>query len=115
MNEIREKPDPFQIVILVLSVYVLVAMFVEAVVGLPPDIVAVLHRIDTGICVIFLTDFFVRRARAKSKSEFLRWGWIDFVSSIPAVDVLRWARVVRIFRVLRILRAVRSTRLLVTY
>jgi voltage-gated potassium channel len=33
------------------------------------------------------------------------WLWIDFISSIPELEMLRWGR---IFRVLRILRAIRS-------
>lgn len=110
-----EKAGPFQIVILVLSVYVLAALFIEAVVDLPADVRTLLHRIDDGICVLFLADFVIRLVRSRDRLRFLRWGWIDALSSIPALDVLRWGRLVRVIRILRILRAFRSTRLLVHY
>jgi len=65
--------------------------------------------------LVFLADFFVRFHRAPSKAKFLKWGWIDFVSSIPTLDLFRVGRVVRIIRIFRILRAFRSTKNLVTY
>ena len=110
-----ERLDPFQLVILILSIYVLFALFVEAAFVLPPRVETLLQRIDDAICVIFLVDFGVRFARSRDRRRFMRWGWIDVLSSIPTVDALRWGRLVRIIRVLRILRAFRSTRVLVNY
>lgn len=110
-----EQLGPFQLVMLVLSIYVLIALFVEAAVELPPDVAALLQQIDNAICVIFLIDFCVRFARARDKPGFLRWGWIDALSSIPTIEAFRWGRLVRIIRILRILRAFRSTRMLVRY
>ena len=57
------------------------------------------------ICGVFLMDFFVHLWLAPARGQFLRWGWIDLLSSIPTIEWLRWGRV---FRVLRILRALRS-------
>jgi len=45
----------------------------------------------------------------------MKWGWIDFVSSIPMINVFRVGRVVRMIRVFRILRAFRSMKNLLTY
>ena len=106
---------PFQIVILALSVYVLVVLFVETFVTLPPDVSLILQRIDDVICLVFLADFVVRLTRAPDKKRFLKWGWIDVISSIPTVDALRWGRLVRVVRLFRILRAFRSTRVLVNF
>jgi voltage-gated potassium channel len=110
-----EALDPFQLVVLVLSVYVLVAMLVEGLVTLPPETSRLLAQIDVLVCGVFLTDFFVRLYRAPRKLAFLRWGWFDLVSSIPMVDSLRWVRVVRLLRILRILRAVRSARVVLGF
>lgn len=110
-----EQPGPFQFVMLVLSVYVLVALFVETVMKLPPDVRTLLRNIDDGICMVFLADFAIRLARSRNRLRFLRWGWIDLISSIPTFDVLRWGRLIRVVRILRILRAFRSTKLLVGY
>jgi voltage-gated potassium channel len=114
-SESRERVGPFQIVILVLSAYVLIVMLVEATVKLSPEMSAILTGVDNGICLIFLGDFVYRFARAESKRKFMKWGWIDLISSIPNIDVLRWGRLVRVVRIIRVLRAVRSTRHLVSF
>ncbi|MFL6596647.1 MAG: ion transporter [Chthoniobacterales bacterium] len=104
-----------QVLALILSVYVLVALFIQATVNLSPDAVEILDWLDLFVCGVFLADFFVRFHRAPSKAKFLKWGWIDFVSSIPMLNIFRVGRVVRIVRVFRILRAFRSTKYLVVY
>ncbi len=114
-NEAAERLGLLQVVTLILSVYVLVALLVQAIVPLTADTVKMLDRIDLFVCVIFMADFFVRLHRAPVKADFLKWGWIDFVSSIPMLDLFRVGRVVRVVRVFRILRAFRSTKNLVTY
>jgi voltage-gated potassium channel len=47
--------------------------------------------------------------------EYLRWGWLDLVASIPTVDALRFARMARIVRVARVLRGFRSAQRLGTF
>lgn len=113
--EAAKRLTPLQIVTLILSVYVLCTLLAESLLQLPPGTEALLDRIDFFVCLIFLADFFTRLVQAPSKLAFLKWGWIDFVSSIPALDVFRVGRLVRIIRVFRILRAFRSTKNLVTY
>lgn len=109
----NQKPlTQFQLLILLLSVYVLGAMFVDTVFKLPPEYSRLLATIDTLVCFVFLWDFFHRLYKAPNRLAFMRWGWIDLLSSIPAVDPLRWGRVFRIFRLVRVIRGVRSTRVL---
>ena len=38
---------------------------------------------------------------------FLRWGWIDLVSSIPAIGFLRWGRLVRTIWLLKLMKLFR--------
>lgn len=102
----------YQLTLFVLSIYVLVALLAVAFIVHDAEIHCVLQYIDFGVCLIFLTDFFVNVYKAESKRENLRWGWIDFVSSIPAIDFLRWGRISRVVRILRYLRALRSMRIL---
>ncbi len=104
-----------EIAMLVLSVYVLCALLAQTVFHVPPEVSLLLDRIDTFVCVIFLADFAVRFRRAPSKLAFMKWGWIDLISSIPAYDFLRWGRMVRVIRIIRILRAFRSARHLVAF
>ncbi len=110
-----EEPGVFQIIILVLSVIVLGALAVNTAFKLPPQISAALQTIDTLVCFVFLFDFVVRFHRAESKLRFMKWGWIDLISSIPnlsgfpLLDHLRWGRLVRFFRIIRLIRALRAT------
>src|SRR5438105_6211862 len=110
-----ERLGLLQVLTLILSVYVLVALLVQSTVKLSSDTVKTLEGIDFFVCVVFLADFFVRFYQAPSKSKFLKWGWIDFVSSIPMLNIFRVGRVVRIVRIFRILRAFRSMKNLLTY
>jgi voltage-gated potassium channel len=115
-TEAAKPLNPLEIITLILSIYVLVALLIQSLNLLPPDAVVLLDRIDWLICIVFLTDFFVRFTRAPSKLGFLKWGWIDFVSSIPvAGGVFQVGRVTRIIRVVRLLRAFRSTKNLLVY
>ncbi|WED23483.1 ion transporter [Vibrio sp. JC009] len=114
-NTDGDAVGPFQIFTLFLSVYVLLALFVQLAVDLPKDINEILNKADNFICLFFLADFFIRLKHAKSKRQFMKWGWIDLLSSIPMVDVLRYGRIVRVVRVLRLLRAVRSTKVIISF
>jgi voltage-gated potassium channel len=96
--------------ILSLSIYVLGALFVDTVFDLPIEVSVVLQATDTAICFIFLGDFLLRFYRAPNRLAFMRWGWLDLISSVPMVDIFRWGRIYRVVRVLRILRGVRSAR-----
>ena len=77
---------------------------------------AILGSADLVVCAIFLADFVHQLVRAPSRwGYFIRWGWIDLLSSIPMLDAFRAARAVRILRILRILRAARSARILADF
>lgn len=88
-----------------LSIYVLVALTLEMLLPLTQDIRNALNFIDTAICILFLGDFFWRLWRSENKLQFLKWGWIDFFSSIPSLDIFRWGRLFRLFRILRLIRS----------
>ncbi|MGA2279441.1 MAG: ion transporter [Verrucomicrobiota bacterium] len=115
MNDL--KPDGsqrrligLQLVMLVLSVYVLVALFADTAFHLPVQISALLRTLDTIICFVFLGDFFYHLYRAENRPAFLKWGWVDFISSIPMLTVFRWGRVVPMIRFIRVLRGARSVK-----
>ena len=102
----------WQISMLVLCIYVILAMTAQAFFDFPQQISIAMDRIDFAICILFLADFILQFHRAESKLAYLKWGWIDLVSSIPNLQILRWGRMFRILRILQILRGVRSTRLI---
>lgn len=60
--------------------------------------------IDIPISLIFLADAFRSLRRASDKWAYLKWGWLDFLGSIPLVLPLRIARLARLGRAWRTLR-----------
>lgn len=98
----------WQIFMLFLSIYILLAVLIETIIKLPDETSFLLAWIDNAICIIFIGDFFFNLATAKSRLQYLKWGWIDLVSSIPNIQILRWGRIFRVVRILRILRGIRS-------
>ena len=114
-SEINETATAFQIFMIILSVYVLGALFVDGMYDLSPEMDGLINQIDFIVCMIFMGDFFYRLHRAPSKLKFLRWGWIDFISSIPMLSVFRGGNVIRIVRIFRTLRAFRSVKILLKY
>lgn len=115
MERSNSDVHPREILMLGLSVYVLAALAAEAALPLSPATKVVLQYADTGICAIFLADFFTRLAQAQDRKAFLKWGWIDLLSSIPTLDAARAGRAVRVVRILRVLRGAHSVKRLGTF
>ncbi len=112
-NSDRNKNSPLNylnILVLVLSVYVLLSLLVDTFFKLPVQVSRLLEMLDNSICVFFIFEFFVRFFKAENKLKFMHWGWIDLVSSIPTFSFLRMGRTLRLIRILRVLRAFRSIR-----
>lgn len=101
----------YQLLMLVLCVFSLGIIVLDGVFRRDPEIVKVLDYADNAVCVVFLADFVVSLARAPRKWRYLAtWGWLDLLSSVPALDVARWGRIARIVRLARVFRALRASR-----
>ncbi len=111
----RHAAGLYDLFILGLCVYVLFALAIMTFLPLDASVIRVLEYADVGICVIFLVDFIVQLTMAKSKWGYLKWGWIDLISSIPMVGPLRWGRFARVVRILRLLRGVKSAKMISHY
>jgi voltage-gated potassium channel len=109
----REQFGPFQFALLILSLILLAAIAADWVLALPREISRLLFYIDTAVCLVFFLDFLVRFRAAPSKLGFLKWGWLDLLAAIPALEVFRWARLFRIVRIVRLIRAIGTFRRLV--
>src|SRR3954468_22923887 len=91
-NSTDSRGYMWQLVMLVLSVWVLVAMAMELVVTVSQETSAILELANTLICYVFIGDFAVRFVHSANRKRFLLMNWIDLVASIPQVDALRWGR-----------------------
>lgn len=103
------------LIVFVLSIYVLLAIFVDTIVVLPKETSVLLNYIDNTICIFFFAEFCIRFYQAQDKRLFMKWGWIDLISSLPAVSYLRAGRILRLIRLLRLIRAFRSTQMFVKH
>lgn len=115
MQEKKENLGFLNLVILLLSFYVLIALFVDTIFKLPNETSKLLNYIDNIICVVFLFDFIIRFRKAENKLVFMKWGWIDLIASIPTFDFMRAGRLLRVIRIIRLIRAFRSTRHIVEH
>ncbi len=98
---------------LALSVFALCILGAGVILSPDPGQRRILAIADTAVCMLFLGDFIVSLAKSENRWRyFLTWGWIDLLSSIPAVDAFRVGRTARILRILRVLRGIRSTKIL---
>src|SRR5687768_8135832 len=104
----------YQVFMLVLCIYSLGILAFQAT-NPTPSTMKILDYADLMVCVLFLADFLYSLYRAENKWRyFVTWGWIDLLSSIPAVDITRWGRAARILRVLRVLRGLRAVHIMTT-
>ena len=102
-----ERLTVFQLALLIISILVLLALIVDALAPVPPEVSSIIQALDLTACSLFFVDFVIRFRRAESKLQFMRWGWIDLLACIPNVDLLRVGRLVRLLRIIRLLRGVR--------
>lgn len=104
---------PYQVFMLALSIFALSMLAANVLMPLDPATTTILQTADVAVCVLFLLDFGHNLLRAQNRWRYmLTWGWIDLLSSIPALDALRFGRAARVLRILRVLRAVKSVRVL---
>ena len=113
-KEQKQALHPINIIVFFLSVYVIIALIVDTFFPLSQEIHVLLRDIDYVICVIFFIDFLHRLFTAKNKLHYLRWGWIDLLSSIP-ISFFPAGRIFRVFQLVRVLRAIRSIKFLSHY
>jgi voltage-gated potassium channel len=96
------------LVVLVLSITALICLVVDTLFPISAEVSKLLKYFDYLLCAFFFCEFLYQFITATNKKEYLKWGWIDLLSSIPIIDSFRFARVIRIIRIIRIVRAFKS-------
>jgi len=97
---------PFQIAVLVLSLFVVVSLALELIVPFSPETMQVLLYVDTLICVVFFADFLQQFRSAPSKREYMKLGWLDLISCIPLMDFNQFARIIRVVRLIKAIKSI---------
>ncbi len=99
-----------------LCLLAIAALAADVTLPLNRDGKVILVWADNAVCALFFLDFLVSLLRAPNRWRYLRtWGWIDFLSSIPAVGFLRIGRGARIVRILRVVRGVKAAKLIASF
>ena len=111
----QNKLGLLDFIVILLTLYVLGALVVDTFWNLPEETTRLLNYFDYTICAFFFFEFLYRFRLAENKLQFMKWGWIDLLSSIPMVDYLRAGRVLRLIRLFRVIRAFKSTRQLLNH
>jgi voltage-gated potassium channel len=116
MEQVEHKHHPYLVFMLVLSVIALGVLAVDIAFPLNQGTRTILAYADKLLCFLFFVDFLILLRRAENKGKYLvTWGWLDLLSSVPAVSALRITRVARVVRILRVLRGVRAARILTRF
>lgn len=102
-------------IVILLTLYVLGALVIDTFWHLPEETKSLLNYFDFAICSFFFFEFIYRLFKAPNKLEFMKWGWIDLLSSVPMVDYLRAGRLLRLIRLFRVIRAFKSSKQLINH
>jgi voltage-gated potassium channel len=117
-DRIREEAKSITLVhvgLALLSIYGMAALAAYYLLDLPEPTRQLLDSYDDVICILFITDFVVRLWLAKPKWDFLRWGWIDLLASIPQYNYVRLGRFIYVYWVARRLATFPSPRALIDH
>lgn len=113
MHEDPPSSPAYQLFMLALCVFALVALAIQTTIDLDPEVSAVLGYADFAVCIAFLFDFLHSLWRAPRRAQyFFSFGWLDLLSAIPALDVARVGRAARVVRIVRVLRVMRASRVI---
>lgn len=98
---------------LILSILAIAALAVDVAVKPSPEVRSILRYADILICVLFFIDFVLQFAQAENRLRYLvTRGWLDLLSSVPAIGIFRVGRIPRVVRIFRVLRGIKSARIL---
>ena len=95
--------DPYDIFIILLTGLSLLSLIVLATPYFDSTAQQIALALDLILSLLFMLDFFYTLLNSSNKKEYLKWGWLDFLGSLPYLPF---------FRILRIFRAIRSLRVL---
>jgi voltage-gated potassium channel len=102
---------PYQLFMLSLCVWAIATLAAGVLLPLDPETETILVYADTAVCGLFFLDFLYALYHAPRRLHYLvTWGWIDLLSSVPAVGSLRLGRAARMVRILRVIRGMKSAR-----
>ena len=84
--------------------------------GFGPEFRELALMLDYMVCVLFASKAVWDLWRAPDKRRWWRWGWADFLASVPEIEAFRALRLLRLLLIIRVLRSTtQSARSIATY
>jgi voltage-gated potassium channel len=106
MNE-KKSFSVWDFVILIFSIFSLALLPIQMLYKGSEDIQQIVDSADHLLCLFFFADFLKQLIQAKgARLAYMKYGWIDLLSSIPIIPGAALGRVFRILRILKVLRQV---------
>lgn len=115
MKQAEQALGVWQYFMLLLSIASLGILAVQTFVAATGKTTEALRIADNITCLFFFGDFVWQLVHTHPRRAYLKWGWLDLVSSIPIFPVFRVARLARVVRIIRVLRGVRGSKHLLTF
>ena len=115
VDEWATGSSTYQLFILGMSFYAVIGWIGIYLLPISDDAKNILLLADKIASLIFLYDFFRRLFSVQNKLDYLKLGWLDLLSSIPMLPLLRIMRLFYIIRVRRYLKATTGTKILDTF
>ncbi len=113
ISKTERTNSSYLLLMLITSIFALIVVGSEVTLELTDSSRQILDYADDTLCGIFFVDFCVTFWRSPSRLRyFFTWGWIDFLSCVPNLDLFRLGRATRLFRIFRVLRAIRAAKIL---
>lgn len=100
----------WQYFMLFLSVFALLFLAVQTFLPVDARGESLFRMVDNLLCIVFFADFLLQLVRTRPRRKYLKWGWLDLLSSIPILPEFRIARLARVIRIIRVLRAARASK-----
>jgi len=102
----KKQFSGWDFVILIFSIFSLALLPIQMLYKGSEDILQIVDSADYVLCSFFFADFVKQFIQAKgARLAYMKYGWIDLLSSIP---IIPGAALGRIFRILRILKVIRQ-------
>src|SRR3989338_6070311 len=89
-----------------LSVILLFSVGWQTFYQLTPPQYWLLNFLDSTICIFYLADWIDKLRKAGSRKQFLKWGWVDLLCSIPFSQAV-WVQYYAVLRLVLAFRAVK--------
>lgn len=100
----KSQIDPYDIFILSITGLSFLSLIVLALPIFDTAAQQIAFSLDLILSLLFMLDFLYTLITAPDKRAYLKWGWLDFLGSLPYLPLLRALRIFRAIRSLRILR-----------